>query len=51
MFLGESHQVRLSASETKKRKYNVDEIDELKTKRQCLENGISELNKCTDVFA
>ena len=41
---------RLSASDTKKRNCTVDEIDELKTKRQHLENDICELNKCSDNF-
>ena len=50
MFLEESQQARLSASDTKKRKCVVDEIHKLKTKRQRLENDTCELNKCADDF-
>ena len=42
---------RLTEGETKKRKCVIDEIDNLKSKRQHLETDITELSKCADDFS
>ena len=42
---------RLSSAESNKRKYTVDEIDLLKSKRSRLESDIKDLTSCADDFS